>query len=90
MMTYEQVLAQISQVEDVSVFEREGEIEVTVEDFGGFDDDWSEIILDYDEEAVDALCEWLEEHALSVDGDYYQYYQFDGFVVCLGYGSFDI
>jgi hypothetical protein len=90
MMTYEQVLAQISQVEDVSVYEREDEIRVTVEDFGGFDDDWSEILLDYDEEAVDALCEWLEEHALSVDGDYYQYYHFDGFVVCLGYGSFDI
>ena len=90
MMTYEQVLAQISQVEDVSVFEDEDQIEITVKDFGGFDEHWSEIILDYDEEAVDALCEWLEEHALSVDGDFYQYYQFDGFVVRLGYGSFDI
>ena len=90
MMTREQVLERIAMVEDVSVFEREHEIAVTVEDFGGFDEHWSEIILDYDEEAVDALCEWLEEHALSVDGDYYQYYQFDGFVVCLGYGSFDV
>ena len=90
MMTYEQVLAQISQVEDVSVYEHGDVIDVTVEDFGGFDEHWSEILLDYDEEAVDALCEWLEEHALSVDGDFYQYYQFDGFVVCLGYGSFDI
>jgi hypothetical protein len=66
------------------------ELVITVEDFEGFDDDWSEVMRDYDEEAVDGLIEWLEEHCISEEGDLYSYYQFEEFDVQLGYTSFDI
>jgi hypothetical protein len=95
-MTYAEVMARVAEVEDVSVWEVEAdgdegaEMHLTVEDFAGFDEHWHEQFRDYDEDAVDALLEWLEEHALSVDGDYYTYYQFDGFLVQVGYASYDI
>lgn len=91
MMTREQVLERIAMVEDVSVFEgMDGTIRITVEDFDGFDEHWSEIMVDYDEEAVWELQEWLEEQAVSVDDDYYTDYHFKGFSVRLGYASDDI
>ena len=82
-------------VEDVDYYVREidgekPEIVITVDDFEGFDEDWSEIMRDYDEEAVDGLIEWLEEHCISEDGDFYSYYHFEEFDVQLGYSSFDI
>ena len=66
------------------------ELVITVDDFEGFDEDWSEIMRDYDEEAVDGLIEWLKEHCISEDGDFYSYYHFEEFDVQLGYSSFDI
>lgn len=89
-MTYAEVMARVAEVEDVSVWEYDDRISLTIEDFAGFDEDWCEQFRDYDEDAVDALLEWLEEHALSMDGDYYTYYQFDGFEVQVGYASYDI
>ena len=82
-------------VEDVDYYVREidgekPELIITVDDFEGFDEDWSEIMRDYDEEAVDGLIEWLEEHCISEDGDFYSYYHFEEFDVELGYSSFDI
>ena len=82
-------------VEDVDYYVREidgekPELVITVDDFEGFDEDWSEIMRDYDEEAVDGLIEWLEEHCNSEDGDFYSYYHFEEFDVELGYSSFDI
>ena len=82
-------------VEDVDYYVREidgekPELVITVDDFEGFDEDWSEIMRDYDEEAVDGLIEWLEEHCISEDGDFYSYYYFEEFDVELGYSSFDI
>ena len=82
-------------VEDVDYYVREidgekPELVITVEDFEGFDEDWSEIMRDYDEEAVDGLIEWLEEHCISEDGDFYSYYHFEEFDVELGYSSYDI
>ena len=82
-------------VEDVDYYVREidgekPELVITVDDFEGFDEDWSEIMRDYDEEAVDGLIEWLEEHCISEDGDFYSYYHFEEFDVQLGYSSFDI
>ena len=82
-------------VEDVDYYVREidgekPELVITVDDFEGFDEDWSEIMRDYDEEAVDGLIEWLEEHCISEDGDFYSYYHFEEFDVELGYSSYDI
>ena len=56
----------------------------------GFDEEWCEVFRDYDEEAVAELVEWLEEHAVEVEDDFYAVYHFEGFEVHLGYGSYDI
>ena len=94
MMTREMVMELLATADaDLSVWEYSdgSQISVTVEDFEGFDDDWSEIDRELDdEELVDSIQEQLEASALAVSGDFYRYYQFDGFVVCWGYASFDI
>lgn len=69
----------------------DGTVAVTVQDFEGFDEDWSEVERELDdEERVDAIEEALEQAASSVCGDYYRYFEFDGFTVQWGYASFDI
>lgn len=92
MMTREMVLELLATLgSDVDVYERmDGTICVTVQDFEGFDEEWSEVEADYDEDAVDAVYERLEAEASEVEGDYYRYFQFDGFTVVWGYASMDI
>lgn len=64
---------------------------VTLNDFEGFDENWSEIDREYDDEdAVDAFLEMLERECVSQEGDFYVTYHFDGFDVKLGYESFNI
>lgn len=93
MMTLEMITAQLDAVSaDVSYHVADdGYIWVTVEDFAGFDEDWSEIDRELeDAEAVDALIEWLEAHADSREGDFYYEYHFDAITVCLGWASYEI
>lgn len=66
------------------------ELVITVNDFEGFDHNWSEIMRDYDVKAVCALICWLREHCISKDEDMYYEYQFEGFKVQLGYSSYNI
>ena len=75
---------------DVEVDVREDKIIVNVRDFDGFTEDWEEIYRDYDKEAVGEFLEWLEEQCSKSYGDLYEYYEFDGFTVEVGYDSFDI
>lgn len=66
-------------------------LHVTLQDFDGFDEDWSEIMRDYDHpKAVEAFEEMLETECSSQEGDFYFDYYFDGFTVRLGYASYDI
>ena len=70
--------------------ERDGEVEVslTLLDFEGFDDDWSEVFRSYSEpELVDEFEELIEGIA---EGDYYQYFEIGGMSYCLGESSMDI
>lgn len=92
MMTHEMVLELLATLgDDVDVYVRQdGDVRVTVQDFEGFDDDWSEIEREFDEDAVDAVEEHLEAEASSVEGDFYRYYHFDGFTVVWGYASMDV
>lgn len=76
--------------EDVSYTMVREELHVTIEDFDGFDEDWSEIDREYNEEAVDELLEWLEAQAHTVEGHYYTRYYLQDVVVCVGYASYDI
>jgi len=59
--------------------------------FGGFDEDWSEISRDFvDEKTVDEVLEWLKKNADYIEDDYYYYYHFGDIVVEVGYTSYDI
>ena len=91
-MTIENIIAQLDRISADSDYEIDGNhINLTINDFDGFDDDWSEIERDFvDENAVDEVLEWLEENADYVDGDFYHYYYFGEIVVEVGYSSFDI
>lgn len=92
MMTREMVMELLATAgEDLMVSEYDDEISVTVYDFEGFDEDWSEIIRELDDEVlVDTIYGILSIKARRVEGDFYRYFHFDGFTVCWGYASFDI
>ncbi len=92
-MTIEMMKEQLNALcEDISFWEWENEnkLDVTVEDFEGFDEDWDEVYADIDDDAVNKMIEWLESHCDSHEGDLYHYYTFGDLVVCLGWASFDI
>jgi hypothetical protein len=93
MMTREMMLTAIEALgADASLWDEEDYcLDVTLEDFEGFDADWSEVDREYDdEEAVEAFLEMLEAECSSREGDFYVVYHFEGFDVQLGYASFDI
>lgn len=63
----------------------------TVNDFEGFDDDWSEVFREFvNAELVEAIEEALDEMADKIVGDFYVEYHFGNAVVELGYTSYDI
>ena len=69
----------------------DGTYNLTLEDFEGFDDDWNEVEREYEnEEAVDALLDWLEDNCIDKTERLYIHYVFPDFQVTLGYASFDI
>lgn len=95
MMTMEMVMELLATAgNDLDVFggdEFDNDISVEVNDFEGFDDDWSEIIRDIENpDLVDEIYETLKREALSVDEDFYVDFQFDGFSVSWGYASYNI
>lgn len=92
MMTYEQVLKMAEALEDdARVYDFEDCICVDFNDFKGFDDDWSEIMRDYDDaDAVKAFEEMLKAEAEEINEDFYTTYCFKGFFVKVGYTSYDI
>jgi hypothetical protein len=64
---------------------------VELNDFEGFDEDWSEIYREYDNpEAVERFKKMLENECIFKEGDLYVVYHFKDFDVQLGYSSFDI
>ena len=92
-MTIEMMKEQLEGLcKDISFWEwdDENKLDVTVEDFEGFDEDWDEVYADIDDDAVEKMIEWLESHCDSHEGDLYHYYTFGDLVVCLGWASFDI
>lgn len=76
---------------DIDFYTVNNTIYITIDDFSGFDDDWNEIMRDYDNpDAVNALLNWLDNNCISQTGDLYTFYSFNDFKVELGYTSFDI
>lgn len=92
MMSLEMVLELLASAGDDLMVEVYGdEVSVVVEDFVGFDEDWSEVERDLDDaDLVDSVEEQLSAECVSEDGDFYHYYHFDGFSVCWGYASFEV
>lgn len=76
---------------DVDFFEKDKIIHLTIDDFKGFDDNWNEVMRDYNNpNAVNALLDWLDINCAFKVDEFYTIYSFDGFAVELGYTSFDI
>lgn len=75
---------------DVNVWKvSDSSVSLTFEDFEGFDDDWSEIMREYEEpDLVEELEELIEE--LGAEGDFYEYLTVNGVEYSIGYASFDI
>ena len=92
MMTREMMVEAIEALgADATLWEMGEMLEVTFEDFEGFDDEWHEVEREYDnEEAVKNFLKMLEEQCESQEGGFYVTYHFNGFNVQIGYASFDI
>ena len=91
-MTIEIITAQLDRISEDSWYDvDDNRVNLTINDFDGFDDNWREIDREFvDEDAVEEVLDWLEEHADYVDGDFYHYYHFGDIVIEVGYTSFDI
>ena len=91
-MTYEKMIEMLEALGADALYSVIGTtIHVDLNDFEGFDEDWDEIMRDYDNpKAVEAFEEMLERECLSQEGDFYTTYHFDDFSVKLGYTSYDI
>ena len=89
-MTMTEILEMLEALgDDVFVDECDEGVEITFDDFEGFDEDWHEVMRDYDHpELVDAFFDMLDEYPC--EGDLYVTYHLDGFDVKVGFTSFDI
>lgn len=92
MKTMEMIIAKLDTIaEDSYYFVNNNHIDLTIDDFEGFDENWSEVDREFvDADTVEEVLEWLEENADCIDGDFYHYYHFGEIVVKVGYTSFDI
>ena len=91
-MTIEMITAQLDRISADSWYDVIGNhIDLTINDFEGFDEDWSEIDREFvDENAVQEVLKWLAKNSDWVEGNFYRYYHFGDIVIEVGYTSFDI
>ena len=92
MMTFEMMIAAIEALGNDAFYDVvDEEINITLNDFAGFDEDYCEIMRDYDnEQAVENFLKMLANECISFKDNFYKDYKFNGFTVNLGYASFDI
>lgn len=70
-------------------FTEENFLDVTINDFEGFDEEWNEISREYvNAQAVENVLDFLNQ--FNCEGDFYRVYQVDELSVQVGYTSFDI
>ena len=86
------ILERIEQLgADASVLVGDERIYVTLEDFDGFDEDWSEIERPFDHpELVEEFVEWLRAECDYADEEFSIHYHFGGLEVIVQYSSMDI
>ena len=92
MITMGMILTQLDRISADSDYIVIGtHVDLTINDFKGFDDNWSEVFREFvDADAVKEVLKWLKENADYVDGNFYRYYHFGDIEVEVGYTSFDI
>lgn len=91
-MTINNIINQLDRISADSWYEVDGNhIDLTIEDFEGFDANWDEVEREFvDEDTVAEVLNWLRENADFIDDNLYRYYHFGDIVVEVGYTSFDI
>lgn len=94
-MTILEMMRELEACGDVTVWEHitdKGTVyDVTLEDFEGFNDEWEEVMRDYErEDLVDEFLNALREQALCEEGNFYYTYHFDEYAIGIGYASYDI
>ena len=91
-MTKTEILKMLNDLgDDAYVYEHGDDISVDLNDFEGFDDNWSEIMRDYNNpKKVQQALDTLQRTAIIVEHDYYTTYYFEDCSVIVGYTSFDI
>lgn len=76
---------------DVNYYSNTENLEITFNDFSGFNDDWEEIPREYNNpKAVKKVLEYLNNNAKLVNDSLYKTYLLDGRTIIVGYASFDI
>lgn len=83
----------LEKVKDISVNSYSGEnsIDITINDFDGFNDDWGEDFCDLaNPELLNEFLEFLDNNCIEKKEDYYDVYEFENFSIHIGYASYDI
>lgn len=92
-MTIDNILDQLDRISEDSwyITASDNYIELTINDFLGFDEDGSEVFREYvDPEAVEEVTNWLIEKSDYIEGHFYHYLHFGDILVRVGYTSFEI
>ena len=91
-MTIEIITTQLDRISADSWYEiTDNRIDLTIDDFEGFDENWNEVDREFvDEDAVEEVLKWLKENADCIDDNLYRDYHFGDIVVEVGWTSFDI
>lgn len=91
MMNYEAMMELLYTLEacgDCYLSTYHGELHVDLNDFEGFNEDYEEIMWDYEQpELVEQFEEFVEEVG---EGDFYVRFELEGHPVVVGYTSYDI
>lgn len=94
MMTIEKIIEMLDRISEDSfywVYEEFKEIKLTIEDFGGFDENWREKDRDLeDPEGVEGVLNWLELKADSIDDEWCTEYHIGDITVKVDYTSYSI
>ena len=77
--------------EDISMYEfiDDNELQFTIEDFSGFDEDWNEIDRELTTD-INAFIQWIKDNANTIEEDWQTKYIFDDTTVTIRYASEDI
>ena len=91
-MAIENIFAQLDRISEDSWYDiTDNRIDLTINDFEGFDENWSEIDREFvDADAVEEVLQWLEENADYIDDVFYRRYHFGEIVVVVDYTSSEI